>query len=103
MHRTTKFPLYSYYECRISNLGAVGSTFIIFSYDVVWFNQRTHQLPDAERMRYVLFLNRRESDIFGSNRQIDKWIDFKIERKISNTPKASTLVYLENVIRNYHL
>ena len=44
--------IYSYYECRVSDIAAVGITFNIFSYDAVWAEYCTHQLPNAGRMRY---------------------------------------------------
>ena len=36
---------------RGTDIKAEGTTFIIFSYGKVWDDNRTHQLPDEERMR----------------------------------------------------
>ena len=35
-------------------IAAVNTTFNIFSYDAVWTEHRTHHLPDAGQMRYML-------------------------------------------------
>ncbi len=34
------FPPYSYYQCYASDIGAVGTTFNVVSYDVVWAEHR---------------------------------------------------------------
>ncbi len=47
-----------YFLCRASDIAEVGTTFNELSYDVVLVEHRTHHLPDAERMRYVLFHGR---------------------------------------------
>ncbi len=33
---------------------AVGMSFKVFSYDAFWAEHRTHYLPNAEQMRYML-------------------------------------------------
>ena len=36
-------------------MSAVGTTFNVFSPDAVWAEHRTHHLPDAEPVRFVLY------------------------------------------------
>ena len=45
---------YSYYLCCASDIAAVGTTFNVFSYDAVLPEHRTHHLPNAKQIRYVL-------------------------------------------------
>ena len=35
-------------------IAAVGTAFNVFSFDAVWVEHRTHHLPNAEQIRYVL-------------------------------------------------
>ena len=42
-----------------ADITSEGLIFNVFSYDAVWVKGRTHQLPNAEQMRYVLYHSRR--------------------------------------------
>ncbi len=47
-------PPYSYFYCRASDIAVVGTTFNVFSYNAVWSENWTHNLPNAGRMSYQL-------------------------------------------------
>ena len=56
MHGNELHLFYSNYLCRASYLAAVGTIFNIFSYEAV--KNRDLNLPDDERIRYVLSYGR---------------------------------------------
>ena len=70
----------------------MGTTFNVFSYDAVWAEHRTHHLPNAEQIRYVLCHGR------GFRMIIEEVCEYNLQNKDYYT--INGLVLVNVIIKN---
>ncbi len=97
-------PPISYYQCRASDIEAVGRTFNVFSYGAVWAEDRTHNLPMSSghsgSLRWIYKLHFKRKKIKGHKGLPSKAANMFLWLGLAAICLNFSFVYLKIVIQN---